>query len=99
MYSDRRGTDKNNPGQNLPDKRPLDKTLGQKAPRTIERICTGVFCPEFFVLDLLKMGGPRCVTYFRGGPGCVTKCDRKEGSKLTKNSMTYFMDGPFVPEP
>ena len=30
-----------------------------------------------------------------GVPGCVTKCDRGEGgSKLAKNSVTYFMDGP-----
>ena len=27
-----------------------------------------------------------------GVPGCVTKCDRGGGSKLPKNSMTYFMD-------
>ena len=30
-----------------------------------------------------------------GVPGRVTKCDRREGgSKLAKNSVTYFMDGP-----
>ena len=30
-----------------------------------------------------------------GVPGCVTKCDRGDGgSKLAKNSVTYFMDGP-----
>jgi len=31
-----------------------------------------------FVLGLLKIGGggSRCVTYFRGVPGFVTKCDR-----------------------
>ena len=29
-------------------------------------------------------------------PGCVTKCDRgRVGSKLAKNSVTYFMDGPY----
>ena len=33
-----------------------------------------------------------------GVPGYVTKGDRgKGGSKLTKNSLTYFMDGP-LPE-
>ena len=33
------------------------------------------------------------MTYFRGVPGCVTKCDRGGwGSKLAKNSRTYFMD-------
>src|SRR6218665_1657179 len=43
----------------------------------------------FFVLGLLKIGagGPRCVTYFFGGPGmCEKLCDRGGGSKLTKNS-------------
>jgi len=29
-----------------------------------------------------------------GVPGCVTTCDRGGGSKLAKNSVTYFMDGP-----
>jgi len=41
------------------------------------------------------------VTYFRGGvPGCVTRCDSgRGGSKLAKNSVTYFMDGPYVSKP
>ena len=36
------------------------------------------------------------MTYLRGWgvPGCVTKCDRGRRSKLAKNSVTYFMDGP-----
>jgi len=33
MYSDRRGTDKNHPGQNLPDKTPRTNP-GQNPPRT-----------------------------------------------------------------
>jgi len=67
MYSDRRGTDKNHPGQNLPDKRPSDKTPEQKPPRTIERDFEhGAIVRVFFVLGLLKIGGPRCVTYFWG---------------------------------
>src|SRR6218665_24013 len=89
--------DKNYPTQNLKDKRPLDKSPRQKPPRTSEReFVQGAFV-WFFVLGLLKIGGqgPRCVTYFLGVPGCVTKCDRGEGgSKLAKNNMTYFMDGP-----
>src|SRR6218665_2091068 len=123
--------DKNHPGQNLPDKKPSDKTpannwdrictrgllsgffvLGlkfkvmfnlrewtkttldktcqtknplTKPPRTIgTEFVQGGFCPGFFVLGLLKIvGGPRCVTYFRGGvPGCVTKCDRGRVVKI-----------------
>src|SRR6218665_2595822 len=89
------GMDKNHPGQNLPDKRPHDKTPWTKPPRTIEREFVQEAFVRGFVLGLLKIGGgPRCVTYFRGVPGCVTKCDRGGGSKLAKNSVTYFMDGP-----
>src|SRR6218665_103240 len=89
--------DKNHPGRNLPDKNPLTKPPGQKPPRTIEI----EFVPGTFVRDFCtrptKNRGPRCVTYFRGIPGCVTKCDRRErGSKLAKNSVTYFMDGPLL---
>ena len=35
------------------------------------------------------------MTYFRGGPRFVTVCDRGGGSKIIKNSVTYFMDGPY----
>ena len=35
-----------------------------------------------------------CGVLLGGVPGCVTKCDRGRGSKLAKNSVTYFMDGP-----
>jgi len=42
------GTDKNHPGQNLPDKRSPDKSPRTKAPtNNWERICTGGFCPGF----------------------------------------------------
>src|SRR6218665_3370102 len=75
-----------------------DKTPGQKPPRTseiefVQRTFSGIF-----VLDLLKIGGgPRCVTYFRGVPGCVTKCDRGEGGQnWPKYSVTYFMDVPHL---
>ena len=70
----------------------MDKNhSGQIPPRTIKReLVQGAFVQDF-VLGLLKIGGPRCVTYFWGAvPGCVTG-----GSKLAKNSVAYFMDGPF----
>jgi len=82
MYSDRTGTDKSHPGQNLPDKRPPDKPPGQKSPRTIEtEFVQGGFCPGFCTRPSKIGGFPRCVTYFRGVPGCVTKCGRGERSK------------------
>src|SRR6218665_4049138 len=90
----------NHPRQNLPYKRPPDKTPGQKPWRTIieREFVQGAFVWVFCVLGLLKIGagGQRCVTYFWGGvPECVTKCDRGgRGSKLAKNSVTYFMVGP-----
>src|SRR6218665_1374067 len=87
--------DKNHSGQNLPDKRPSDKSPGQKPRQQLRENLYRGLLSGFFVLGLLKKsGGPRCVTYFWGVPGCVTKCDRGEGSKLAKNSVTYFMDGP-----
>src|SRR6218665_75357 len=88
MYSDRTGTDKSHPGQNLPDKRPPDKTSGQN-------LYKGAFVRVFYTRPSKIGGGPRCVTYFRGWvPGCVTKCDRGKGVKIGQNSVTYFMDGP-----
>src|SRR6218665_136704 len=88
MYSDRRGN-----GQNLPDKRPSDTSPGQKPPRTIQRICTGGFCLFFCTRpNKNRGGGPRCVTYFRGVPGWVTKWDRGGG----KNWTTTTLLGPVV---
>src|SRR6218665_1319906 len=91
MYCDRRGNGQKPTPTNPP---------GQKPLRTIEI----EFVQETFVRDFCTRptknrgeGGPRCVTYFRGVPGCVTKCDRGRGSKLAKNSVTYFMDGPCRP--
>src|SRR6218665_1237136 len=89
-------TDKNHSGQNLPDKRPPDKTPRTKTPREQlrENLYMGLLS-GFFVLGLLKIGvSEMCDVLFWEVPGCVTKCERGRGSKLAKNSVTYFMDGP-----
>src|SRR6218665_825643 len=90
MYCDRRGNRRNQPGQN-------PRT---KPPRTIEiEFVQGTFVRDFCTRPTKNLGGPRCVTYFRGGgvPGYVTKCDREEGGQnWPKNRVTYFMDGPLV---
>ena len=58
MYSDRTGTDKNHPGQNLPDKRPPWQNPGSKNPaNNWDRICTRWLLSGFFVLGLLEIGG------------------------------------------
>jgi len=50
MYFDRRGTDKNHPGQNLPEKRPPDKSPGQNLRKQLgENLYRGLLT-EFFVL-------------------------------------------------
>src|SRR6218665_3009552 len=99
MYSDRRvygqkpprtkASRQKTPGQKPPDKSPREQLR--------ENLYRGILS-RFFVLDTKnrEAGGPRCVTYFWSGvSGYVTKCDRGRGrSKLTKNSVTYFMDGP-----
>ena len=79
--------------------KPSRQTLGQK-PRTKalannwENLYRGLLS-GFFVLGLLKMGGgPRCVTYFWGSRDVWRSVTWGGGSKLAKNSVTYFMDGP-----
>ena len=66
MYSDRRGTDKNHPGQSLPDKNP-HKQLRENLYRG--------FLSGFFVLGLIKMGGgsEMCDVLLEGGPGMCDK--------------------------
>src|SRR6218665_688834 len=75
------GTDKNHPGQNLPDKRqkPQDKNPREQLSENLySKLLSGLF-----VLGLLKVGGPRCGTYFWGWVlGCVTKCDKGRGVKI-----------------
>ena len=57
--------DKNHPEQNLPDKNPGEQLR--------ENLYRGLLS-GFFVLGLIKMGGPRCVTYFAmGGPDMCDK--------------------------
>ena len=74
------------------DKTTLDKTFQAKDPltkapdkRSREHLRENLYrelLSGLFALDLLKMGGPRCVTYFwRGVPRCVTKCDMDEGGQ------------------
>src|SRR6218665_4190649 len=89
MYSDRRGN-KQKPGQNLQDKRPSDKTPGQKPPRTIEtEVVQGAFVWVFCTRPTKYRGGAEMCDVLSGGPKI---CDKGEGGeKLAKNSVTYFM--------
>src|SRR6218665_23425 len=90
MYSDRRGMDKTPPRQNLPNKRPLDNNPRKQWRENLYR---GLLA-GFFVLGLLKIGGG-VQDVGRTLLGWSGMCDRGlEGSKLAKNSMTYFMDSP-----
>src|SRR6218665_1095507 len=59
------------------------------APRPLRRLQADP--PSFFGTNLTLVfctrptknrGGPRCVTYFWGVPGCVPKCDRRRGVKI-----------------
>jgi len=80
MYSDRRGN-----GQNSPrTKSSRQKTSWQNLRVQLrENLYRGLLY-GIFVLGLLKIGegGPICVTYFWGVPGCVTKCYRGEGVNI-----------------
>jgi len=88
MYCDRRGN------RQKPTRR---KSPGQKPTRTIEIECV----QRTFVRDLCtrptKNKGVRDVwRTFGGGPGLCDKVWQGRGSKLAKNSVTYFMDGPYM---
>jgi|SRR6218665_661905 len=98
MYSDRRGKrTKTTPDKIFQAKDPLIKPPDKNSRELLRQNLYKELLSGFFVLGLLKIGGSRCVTYFREWvPGCVTKCARGEGVKLTKNSVTYFMDGPYI---
>src|SRR6218665_4121737 len=73
-----------------------DKPLGKKSPRinpcrpTLERHNFFYVCMHV----LLKVGVPRCVTYFRG-PRFVTKCDREErGQNWSKIAWRTLSTAP-----
>src|SRR6218665_3031288 len=87
MYCDRREN-----GQ----KPTRTKPPRQKPPRTIEiEFVQVTFVRDFCTRPTKNRGSEMCDVLSRGGPrGCVTKCDKGEGEKLAKNSVTYFMDGP-----
>src|SRR6218665_1940606 len=87
MYSDRRGY-----GRILPRTKPSR----QKPSRTIEReFVQGAFV-RIFVVGLLKVGGSRCMTSFRGVPGCMTKCDRGRGQNWPKIALRTLWTAPLV---
>jgi len=65
---------------------------GQKPPRTIEI----EFVQRTFVWEFCTRGGQRCVTYFRGSRDVWQSVTGGRGSKLAKNIVTDFMDGPLA---
>src|SRR6218665_744979 len=86
MYSDRRGN-----GQ----KPPRTKPPGQRPRKQLrENLYMGLLS-GFFVLGLLKIGGSEMCDVLLGGSRDVCQSvTGAVGSKLAKNSMKYFMDGP-----
>ena len=70
-----------------------DKTLWTKASaNNWDRICTGDFCPGFCTRPTKNWGGSEMCDVLSGGQSVTGG----GGSKLAKNSVTYFMDGPLV---
>src|SRR6218665_1363676 len=92
MYSDRRWN-----GQKPPRTKPSrQKTKPPDKTRTIEReFVQGAFVRAFCTRPTKNRGSKTCDVLL-GVPGCVTKCDRGRGVKIGKNSVTYFMDGPYT---
>ena len=87
MYCDRRGN-----GQ----KSTRTKPPGQKSPRTIEiEFKQGTFVRDFCTRPTKnRRGSEMCDVFSGGGPGMCDKVWQGRGSKLAKNSVPYFMDGP-----
>src|SRR6218665_17736 len=97
MYSDRSGNGQKPPRANLPDKKPPDKTPEQKPPRTIEReFVQGAFVCFFCTRPKKNGEGSEMCDVLLGGPRMCDKVCQGGGSKLAKNSVTYFMDGPLT---
>ena len=76
------GTDKTIPDKTFQTKDPLTKIPRTKTPRTVEREFVQGLLSGFFVLDLLKIGGPRCVTYFGGSRDVWQSVTRGRGVKI-----------------
>jgi len=94
MYFNRRGNGQKPPRTNLSDKRPLTNPPGQTHPRAIEMEFVQRDFVRAFCTRPTKDGKSEMCDVLLGLLGCVTKCDIGRGSKLAKNSVTYFMDGP-----
>src|SRR6218665_2557900 len=97
MYSDRKGNGQKSPRTKTTRQKTLYKIPRTKPPaKNGERICTAGFCPGFCTRPTKNRGGSKMCDVLLEIPGCVTKCDREGGggSKLAKNSVTYFMEGP-----
>ena len=79
-----------------------DKTFQTKTPwknlaNNCERICTEGFVRVSCTRPTENgEGSEMCDVLLGVVPRCVTKCGRGRGSKMAKNSTTYFMDGPFA---
>jgi len=86
-------TDKKHPGQNLPDKRQNPRT---KPPQTIEReFVQGAFV-GLFVISLLKIGGSEMYDVLWGAQDVWQSVTGGGESKLARNSVTYFMNDPYI---
>jgi len=100
MYSDRMGNGQKPPRTKSSRQKTPDKTPGQKPLPTIER----EFVQGAFVLGILTIGGIRDPPIVRIRDSDVLLGSRDVWqsvtgggwSKLAKNSVMYFMDGPFV---
>src|SRR6218665_2555891 len=95
MYFDRRGNGQNhprNPDKTFQTKDPLIKPP-DKNPREQLRE-NGVFVLVFCTRPTNNGGGFEMCDSLLGCPGMCDKVRQGRGSKLAKNSVTYFMDDP-----
>ena len=86
---------KTTPDKNFQTKDPLTKAPRQKPPRTVDReFVQGAFVRVFCTRPTKNRGVRDVWRTFGGSRDVWQSVTGGRGSKLAKNSVTYFMDGP-----
>ena len=89
------GKDKNHPGQNLPDKRPLTKPPGQKLPQTIEReFVQGAFVWVFCTRPTKNRGSEVCNVLFGGSRDVWQSVTEGGGQNWPKIALCTLWTAP-----
>jgi len=90
----RGGTDKNHLGQNLPDKIPPDKTLGQNPREQLRDNLNRGLCPGFLYQAYQKSEGSEMCDVLFGCPGMCDKVWQEGGQNWLKIAWRNLWTAP-----